>query len=97
MSTTVKDLVQSYLRAGRPSRGTRDTYLSTVKKWEQWGDGTAIEQLGRKEIREFLDWAYERAFMQGGANPGRTANKARDHLRAVMGWAWEQDLLDALP
>jgi len=25
------------------------------------------------------------------------ANKAREHLRAVMGWAWKQDLLDALP
>jgi len=97
MSTTFEELVLRYLRAGKPARGTRDTYLSTVKKWEQWGDGTPIEQLGRKEIREFLDWVYERAVTQGGANPGRTANKARDHLRAVMVWAWEQDLLDALP
>ena len=30
-------------------------------------------------------------------SPGRTANKAREHLRAVMAWAWEQDLLEALP
>ena len=68
-----------------------------MKKWEQWGKGVAIEQIGRKEIREFLDWVYERAVAQGGSNPGRTANKAREHLRAVMAWAWEQDLLDALP
>ena len=30
-------------------------------------------------------------------HPGRTANKAREHLRAVLSWAWEQDLPDALP
>jgi hypothetical protein len=56
-----------------------------------------LEQIGRKEVREFLDWVYERAVAEGGSNPGRTANKAREHLRAVMSWAWEQDLLDALP
>ena len=34
---------------------------------------------------------------QEGTNPGRTANKAREHLRAVVAWAWEQDVIDALP
>ncbi len=51
----------------------------------------------RKEIREFLNWVYERAVAQEGTNPGRTANKAREHLRAVVAWAWEQDVIDALP
>ena len=32
-----------------------------------------------------------------GTNPGRTANKAREHLRAILSWAWEQELLDAPP
>jgi len=32
MSTSFKELVLSYLRAGKPARGTQDTYLSTVKK-----------------------------------------------------------------
>ena len=32
-----------------------------------------------------------------GSNPGRTANKARENLRAVMSWAWEQDILETLP
>jgi len=32
-----------------------------------------------------------------GTNPGRTANKAREHVRAVVSWAWEQDLIDSLP
>ena len=32
-----------------------------------------------------------------GTNPGRTANKAREHLRAVLSWAWEQEVIDTLP
>src|SRR5262249_22266361 len=30
-------------------------------------------------------------------NPGRTANKAREHLRAILYWAWEQELIGAPP
>lgn len=56
-----------------------------------------MERLGRKEIRDFLDWVYERAVTQEGTNPGRTANKAREHLRAVISWAWEQDLIEVPP
>ena len=97
MSTTLKAAVAKYLRAGRPARGTRDEYQTTLRKWSQWGDGISIEELGRKEIREFLDWVYERAVMHEGTNPGRTANKARENLRAIMSWAWEQDLIDTLP
>jgi hypothetical protein len=32
-----------------------------------------------------------------GTNSGRTANKAREHLHAVIAWAWEHDLIDSLP
>ena len=32
-----------------------------------------------------------------GTNPGRTTNKAREHLRAILYWAWEQELIDAPP
>jgi integrase len=32
-----------------------------------------------------------------GTNPGRTSNKARGHLRAIISWAWEQDIIDSLP
>ena len=97
MPTNLETVVTNYLRARTAAQGTREAYSATMKKWEQWGRGVALEQIGRKEIREFLDWVHERAVAQGGSNPGRTANKAREHLRAVMAWAWEQDLLDALP
>ncbi len=56
-----------------------------------------IERLGRKEIRESLDWVYHQAIADEEANPGRTANKARKHLRVVISWAWEHDLIESLP
>ena len=88
MPTTLKAAVTKYLGAGRPARGTRDEYQTTLRKWKEWGGGVPIERLGRKELRAFLDWVYERAVAEEGTNPGRTANKAREHLRAITSWAW---------
>src|SRR5437660_11202748 len=97
MESQLKAAVESYLRAKSLSRGTRNEYASTVKKRAQWGGGVPIEDLRRKEVREFLDWVHERAVADEGTNPGRTANKAREHLRAVLSWAWEQEMIDAPP
>jgi hypothetical protein len=52
----LKSASESYLRARGLSRGTRNEYLSTIRKWERWGGGGPIEQLRRKDVREFLDW-----------------------------------------
>ena len=97
MPTTLKSAVQKYLRSRNPAPGTRAEYRTTLAKWKSWSGGAPIERLGRKEIREFLDWVYDRAIADEGTNPGRTANKAREQLRAVISWAWEQDLIDSLP
>lgn len=97
MPTTLNAAIESYLRAKTLTRGTRNEYHSTLRKWEAWGAGAPIEELQRKNIREFLDWVHEKAIAQEGTNPGRTANKAREHLRAVLSWAWEQELIDTLP
>ena len=97
MSSTIESVVEKYLRSGDPAQRTREEYATTLRKWARWGSGVPIDQLGRKEIREFLDWVYEDAAAQEGTNPGRTANKVRSHLRALMSWAWEQDIVDALP
>jgi hypothetical protein len=97
MQTGLTTAVEHYLRAKTLSRGTRNEYRSTVRKWERWGRGTPVEELRRRDVREFLDWVHERAVADEGTNPGRTANKAREHLRAVLSWAWEQELIDAPP
>jgi integrase len=97
MQTTLRAAIDSYLRMHARSRGTRNEYQSTLRKWEQWGRGGPIEGLQRKDLRDFLDWVYQRAVEDQGTNPGRTANKAREHLRAVYSWAWEQELIDSPP
>ena len=97
MGTMLNIAVEGYLRAKTLARGTRNEYCSTVRKWDEWGAGSTIEDLRRKDIRDFLDWVYQRAVEQQGTNPGRTANKAREHLRAVVSWAWEQEMIDTPP
>lgn len=97
MPTSLKTAATKYLRAGRSAHGTRSEYSTTLKKWREWGRGVPSEKLGRKDLREFLDWVYERAVDQAGTNPGRTSNKAREHLRAVLSWAWGEELIQTVP
>ncbi|MFK7819855.1 MAG: site-specific integrase [Planctomycetaceae bacterium] len=97
MPTTLESAATSYIRSKRLSNGTKDEYSSTIRKWRQWGQGSPIEALSRGELREFLDWVHEKAVSDHGDNPGRTANKAREQLRAILSWAWEQDIVEALP
>lgn len=97
MSTNLETAIESYLKAKDLSRATNSAYTSTLKKWNDWGNGIPIEELRRKDIRSFLDWVFEHAVDHEGTNPGRTTNKAREHLRAVMSWAWEKDLVETLP
>jgi hypothetical protein len=97
MPTTLKMAAESYLRAKALSLATRNEDLSTLRKWERWGGGIPVEQLRRKDLREFLDRVYEQAVKGEGENPSRTANKVREHLRAILYWAWEQELIDTLP
>ena len=84
--------------APRPCRAGPATSTSRPSGSGRRGAAASpIEQLRRKDIREFLDWVYEQAVKDEGTNPGRTANKAREHLRAILYWAWEQELIDAPP
>jgi hypothetical protein len=77
---------------GRQKALRRDQeYRSTVTKWLTWGQGVDVDQIERHHIRDFLDWVHDKATNDRGSNAGRTANKARENLRAIMSWAWEQD------
>lgn len=53
--------VAKYLGSGNPAQRTREEYSTTLRKWARWGGGLPLDQLGRKEIRESLDWVYEDA------------------------------------
>ncbi len=70
MPTNLETAVESYLRARNLSRGTSDEYRSTLRKWNRWGGGVPIEELARRDIREFLNWVYENAVHKDGTNPG---------------------------
>src|SRR4051812_12325114 len=54
MSTDLRAAVERYLRAKPLSRGTRNEYQSTLRKWDEWGHGVALEDLQRRDVREFL-------------------------------------------
>ena len=97
MSIRLENVVEKYLTAKKLSAGTCKEYRATANKWVAWGKGAGVDQIGRREIREFLDWVHEKAAEDGGSNAGRTANKARETLRAIMSWAWEQDFVENLP
>lgn len=97
MSISLESVATKYLTAKKLSGGTRREYKSTISKWVTWGHGVDVDQIDRSRIRDFLDWVHEKATQDGGSNPGRTANKARENLRAIMSWAWEQDYLAKLP
>ena len=97
MPTTLESVIIKYLRSGNPAQRTREEYSTTLRKWRRWGGAVPLEEIGRREIREFLDWVYEEAITNEGTNPGRTANKVRSHLCAAMTWALDQELLDTLP
>jgi integrase len=97
MSTNLESAVENYVRARSLSQGSRDEHFATLRKWNRWGGGVPVEDLTRRVIREFLDWVHEHAVLDEGVNPERTANKARENLRAVISWAWEQDLIESLP
>ena len=97
MSISLENVSEKYLVNKELSTGTCKEYRSTVTKWIAWGKGVAVDEIGRAQLRDFLDWVHEKAAENGGSNSGRTANKARETLRAIMSWAWEQDYLEKLP
>ena len=97
MSISLEKVTEKYLVSKKLSAGTIKEYRSTVTKWLVWGQGVDVGEIERRHIRDFLDWVHDKAVDDGGSNAGRTANKARENLRAIMSWAWEQDYLEKLP
>jgi hypothetical protein len=66
-----------------PSAIRRDAHLLQLfgcdpNRTVQWNAGTCKQcgeqSLGRKEIRDFIDWIYQRAMEQEGTNAGCTTS-----------------------
>ncbi|TWU28457.1 hypothetical protein Pla144_17470 [Bythopirellula polymerisocia] len=72
----------------RNSRQEPKEYRLTATKWTACGNGVAIGEIEQTQIRDFLDWVHEKAANDGGSYAGRTANKARVNLSAILSWAW---------
>ena len=70
MPTTLESVVTKYLCSGTPAQRTREEYATTLRKWSRWGGAVPLEQLGRQEVRDFLDWVYVDAASRQGTNPG---------------------------
>jgi hypothetical protein len=49
MPTTLKSAVEGYLRSKSLSRGTRNEYSSTLRKWERWG-GVVPDPQGDRQV-----------------------------------------------
>ncbi len=99
MTINLETAATRCLDSKKASLRTRRAYAVTLKKWKLWGtaDDVSLSLLTRKTISEFLDWVHAYAIAEDGTNPGRTTNKARENLRAILSWAWQQDLVETLP
>ena len=91
MPTTLETAVAEYLRSGNPAQRTREEYSTTLRKWARWGGGVPLDRLGRKELREFLDWVYERAGQIKLSDPEQHAQVIDAHRAARDFW---QELVD---
>ena len=96
MPVSFEKVAIKYLAAKKLASGTCEEHRGTVSKRLGWGRGSAVDRIGRADIREFLDWVHEKAAADSGSKAERTANKARENLRAILSWAWEQDYLENL-
>ena len=72
MPTTLESVITKYLHSRSPAERTREEYSTTLRKWSRWTGAVSLERLGRKKIREFLDWVYEDAASRQGDNRRQT-------------------------
>jgi len=91
--TTVEDLIEAYLRAKESSPGTCESYRTTGRKWSEWRNSHRSQTpmqanaITAGDLEDWLAWVYEQAVAGKDSNPGRTHNKRRQELQAVLTWA----------
>jgi len=99
---TFEEARRRYLDATGASRSTRAEYQTSGRKWAEWLNvhrsctPMHIREITAEVLDEWLTWVYEQAKSQG-TNPGRSHNKARSNMRAVLNWAAKRRLIAAVP
>ena len=96
-SLSLDNLVEKYIHAMNLTKGTSSEYDTTVRKWNKWGRKPTISDISRSDLHDFLEWVHHEAVKSNGGNPGRTSNKARENLKAVLSWAVDSEFISALP
>jgi integrase len=100
----VGDAVEKYLEETKAADRTRSEYRTTVRKLAAWQAANSHrsqtpmrvgELLDRSVIKSILDWVYSQAEAKKESNPGRTANKSREHLHAVLTWLAKEEFIAA--
>jgi len=104
---TVEDAFDQYCSAKELAPRTRDEYRTTIKRLVEWRStrncGRSVtpmqvaELLDRASVKEWIDWVFEQAVAGGDGNPGRTANKRREHLHAVLSWLHKEERIHSVP
>lgn len=98
---------ERYLSRKKLAPRSQAEYRTTLAKMLSWAASSAKLHRSRTpmqfqspqaaDVEAFLQWVYEQAVAEGTGNPGRVANKCREHLQAWLRWRVDQRELDALP
>ena len=100
---TFEEARRRYLDATGASRSTRAEYQTSGRKWAEWLNvhrsctPMHIRAIDAELLEKWLAWVYSEAQTSGDANPGRTTNKARSNMRAVLNWAAKRRLISSVP
>lgn len=100
---TVREAVEAYCRAKKSVLGTRRAYQTLARRWEIWSSSLrsatpkAIGALTAEDWAAFLGWVQSEAESAGDGNVGRTFNKYRGEISAVLRWLVDEEQLSALP
>lgn len=61
MKLTLRRTLVRYFANCDLSKGTQAEYRTTLRKWDNWNAKARIDQVGRKEISDFLDYVFRNA------------------------------------
>ena len=97
------EAILGYCAAKKNAKRTAAEYETTARRWASWlklrrsVTPTQFRDLTAADFRDFLIWAQAESAEAGDTNPGRTANKRLEHLKATWKWLARQGKIDTQP